>query len=155
MLSSLFVSQFAFATERARVVDVNEKMEERMVSSEKCYPVTEQKEIHSGNATAGTILGGIVGGVVGHQVGKGRGNDVATAAGAVIGALSGRELAGDDTPRYEERTVQKCRPVERIENRIVGYDVTYEYGGRTYQTVMRNRPGRTIPVNVVVQPLED
>ena len=33
---------------------------------------------------AGAVIGGIVGGVVGHQVGSGRGNDVATVAGALF-----------------------------------------------------------------------
>jgi uncharacterized protein YcfJ len=37
-------------------------------------------------------VGGIIGGVLGHQVGSGRGNDVATAAGAIGGAVAGNEV---------------------------------------------------------------
>jgi len=41
---------------------------------------------------AGAVIGGIVGGVLGHQVCSGRGNDVATAAGAIGGAVAGNEI---------------------------------------------------------------
>ena len=40
----------------------------------------------------GAVLGGIVGGVIGHQVGSGRGNTVATVAGAAGGAYAGNEI---------------------------------------------------------------
>ena len=40
---------------------------------------------------AGAVLGAVLGGVLGHQVGKGRGKDVATAAGAVAGGYGGYE----------------------------------------------------------------
>jgi uncharacterized protein YcfJ len=41
---------------------------------------------------AGAVLGGVVGGVLGHQVGSGRGNDVATVAGAAGGAYAGHQI---------------------------------------------------------------
>jgi outer membrane lipoprotein SlyB len=40
----------------------------------------------------GTVGGAVVGGVLGHQVGGGTGKTLATAAGAVGGALAGREI---------------------------------------------------------------
>lgn len=49
----------------------------------------EQKGESSGG---GAVLGGIVGGVIGHQVGSGRGNTVATVAGAAGGAYAGNEI---------------------------------------------------------------
>src|SRR5438034_11788643 len=49
----------------------------------------EQKGQGSG---AGAVVGGVVGGVVGHQFGSGRGNTVATIAGAGVGALAGNEV---------------------------------------------------------------
>jgi hypothetical protein len=39
----------------------------------------------------GMIAGGVVGGVLGHQIGSGRGNTVATVAGAAGGAYVGNE----------------------------------------------------------------
>ena len=44
--------------------------------------ITEKGESSGG----GMVLGGIVGGVIGHQIGSGRGNTVATVAGAAGGA---------------------------------------------------------------------
>ena len=40
----------------------------------------------------GMIAGGVVGGVLGHQIGSGRGNTVATVAGAAGGAYVGNEI---------------------------------------------------------------
>jgi len=41
---------------------------------------------------AGAVVGGVAGGVIGHQFGSGRGNTVATIAGAGVGALAGNEV---------------------------------------------------------------
>jgi len=49
----------------------------------------EQKGQGSG---AGAIIGGVAGGVIGHQIGSGRGNTVATIAGAGVGALEGNQV---------------------------------------------------------------
>jgi len=49
----------------------------------------QQQEKTSG---VGMVAGGVVGGVVGHQFGSGRGNTVATIAGAGLGALAGNEV---------------------------------------------------------------
>src|SRR5258705_10450123 len=40
----------------------------------------------------GLVAGGVVGGVVGHQSGSGRGNTVATIAGAGLGAVAGNQI---------------------------------------------------------------
>jgi outer membrane lipoprotein SlyB len=40
----------------------------------------------------GMVAGGVVGGVIGHQIGSGRGNTVATVAGAAGGAYVGNEV---------------------------------------------------------------
>ena len=40
----------------------------------------------------GMVAGGVVGGVVGHQIGSGRGNTVATIAGAGLGAMAGNQV---------------------------------------------------------------
>jgi uncharacterized protein YcfJ len=103
---------------------------------------------------AGAILGGIIGGVTGHQIGGGHGRDVATALGAVIGAgiggQSGRGYDGGERVNYEQR----CDTVNayRYEERVDGYDVTYRYNGRLYNTRLPYDPGRRIALNVDVQP---
>jgi outer membrane lipoprotein SlyB len=49
----------------------------------------------------GLVLGGLAGGVIGHQVGGGRGNDVATVAGALGGAFVGNNIEKSrDGDRY-------------------------------------------------------
>jgi outer membrane lipoprotein SlyB len=40
----------------------------------------------------GMVAGGVVGGVLGHQIGSGRGNTVATIAGAAGGAYAGNQI---------------------------------------------------------------
>jgi outer membrane lipoprotein SlyB len=40
----------------------------------------------------GMVAGGVVGGVIGHQIGSGRGNTVATIAGAGLGAVAGNQV---------------------------------------------------------------
>ena len=40
----------------------------------------------------GAITGGVLGGVLGHQIGSGRGNTVATIAGAGVGAYAGNQV---------------------------------------------------------------
>jgi len=40
----------------------------------------------------GMVAGGVVGGVLGHQIGSGRGNTVATVAGAAGGAYAGNQI---------------------------------------------------------------
>lgn len=47
----------------------------------------------------GAVAGGVVGGVIGHQVGDGDGQKVATAAGAVGGALLGNKIERDRATR--------------------------------------------------------
>jgi len=49
----------------------------------------EQKGQSSG---VGAIAGGVLGGVIGNQLGSGRGNTVATIAGAGVGAYAGNEV---------------------------------------------------------------
>jgi outer membrane lipoprotein SlyB len=49
----------------------------------------EQKGEASG---VGLVAGGVVGGVLGHQIGSGRGNTVATIAGAGVGAYAGNQV---------------------------------------------------------------
>ena len=59
-----------------------------------CGTVVNLKSVKKeGEASGvGAVAGGIIGGVLGHQVGSGRGNDVATVAGAAGGAYAGHTI---------------------------------------------------------------
>ena len=115
---------------------------------------TVEHEHGGGNKTAGGIVGGILGGVAGHQVGKGRGKTAATIVGTILGGKIGRDLSHDG-PRRVETHVENdtvCRTVNdyREEERLQGYNVTYRYQGRRYDTFMKTRPGKRINVKVKV-----
>jgi len=60
-------------------------------------------------------------------------------------------------PAYGNQTVyeQRCRNVtEHVrQQRVDGYEVTYRYGGRTYQTVTDHHPGDHLQVRVDVAPV--
>jgi uncharacterized protein YcfJ len=102
------------------------------------------------------IFGAIVGAVIGNRFGSGRGRDLATAAGAVLGGS-----IGHDAKRRRHRHVYN-EPVERCETRhefheqehVVGYQVKYRYGDRIYHSRTGQDPGDRIRVRVQVEPAE-
>lgn len=137
-----------------RINDPRRECRTEIISSEE--PVYRG---HSGNRSpAGVIIGGVTGGIVGNQVGKGRGRAAATAVGAVVGAIVGDRISnGLDGPRrveYEprEREIKRCHVVDNWENRLTGYQVDYEYNGRSYSRLMNEDPGRRFKVRVSVEP---
>jgi uncharacterized protein YcfJ len=66
----------------------------------------EQVPVQSAGAGyGGTIIGGIAGGLLGNQVVGGNGRTLATAVGAVTGAVVGDRISSN-SPGY--RTVQLC-----------------------------------------------
>ena len=114
----------------------------------------------------GAVLGAIVGGVIGHQLGNSTGGrDHGTAAGAVIGGLVGNSIEKDSDDGYRRasrdayvervpvtRDVERCDTIADAEERIVGYEVRYEYNGRELRARMPYDPGQQMPVNVEVRP---
>ena len=108
---------------------------------------------------AGAVVGAIVGGVIGHQFGNSTaGRDHGTAAGAVVGGLIGNQVERDSSrDTVVERTpvgreVERCRFVPETRDRVVAYDVRYEYNGREFRTRMAYDPGPEMAVNVDVRP---
>ncbi len=106
---------------------------------------------------APAVMGGIIGGVIGNQFGHGRGRHAATAAGAMLGyelvrdAQGGHYVPGRSYTRYERR----CEPQTRYHQyeQVTGYEVTYRYHGRLYQTVTEHPPGPQLQVRVDVSPV--
>jgi uncharacterized protein YcfJ len=151
----------------ARVVDV-EPLRRRIRVSEpvrECWDEVDYRADGptSSNHIGGTLVGALIGGALGNQVGHGHGRQVARAAGAIIGGAIGhsasqqrqreRERYGD---RYgdRERVYERCevRYRDSYEERIDGYEVTYEYAGRRYVTEMPYDPGDRIRIRVDVTP---
>lgn len=55
---------------------------------------------------------------------------------------------GEGAPAPQTQTVQNCHTETVYENRVVGYNVTYEYAGKQYMVQMPKDPGPTVTVNV-------
>jgi len=108
-----------------------------------------------------TVLGGVIGAVLGSKVGGGSGRYASAAIGSMVGGMAGREVY-ENVQRNRSRTaeVRVCDPEptsdrryddRAAEERVEGYDVTYEYGGRQYVTRTDYHPGDRIRVRVDVR----
>ncbi len=160
----------------ARVVSARPIYERIPVSREECWSERqrgyEERRITRSDTGApigaGTVLGAVIGGVVGHQFGNSSGGrDRGTAAGAIVGGLIGNQVERDNAGpgaaresveverRPLTREVERCRTVEEVREATVGYEVAYDYQGRTFTTRMQGDPGRTVRVRVDVVPIDE
>lgn len=126
-------------------------------------------------AVVGAVVGGIIGNRIGkhaerkhrgyrhrghrgrgyghhrrHHRGRNHSNRGLAAAGAVIGGVIGNEIHKSRHPDgyrrgYETRCEARTR--YRDEPRLLGYDVTYRYNGRLYETRMDYDPGSEVRVD--------
>lgn len=127
----------------------------------------------------GKLLGALVGGALGNTIGKGDGRKATTIGGAVLGYAiagsiqrqnhsgSGYGYGGYNGGGYDNDynngygygdsgyyNSPRCQIVTeyRRDRRVVGYDVTYDYRGRTQHVRSAVNPGNSIRVRVDVQP---
>lgn len=103
-----------------------------------------------------TVLGGIVGAALGSKVGGGSARYATAAVGSMVGGMAGREIYETSQRNRREASVTVCDPVREDayrdrEDQVVGYDVTYVYGGREYTTRTDHHPGDRIRVRVDVR----
>lgn len=159
-LCALPLAQAAEFEDFARVVRVSPRVEQVRQPRQECRtdyvqaPVQTQPQQRS---AGGSIIGGIAGALVGNQVGGGTGRVAATAAGAIAGAVVGDRIDNNgrtvqQPQQYQEQAVKQCRTVDAWESRTVGYDVTYDYRGRNYTSVMSRDPGQRVRLRVSVEP---
>lgn len=128
----------------AQIVSVKPRYITKTVPYESCkqVPHTILVHPHRGTNGGGAVLGGVAGGLVGNQIGRGNGNIAATIGGTIVGAMVGNQMERDMNNRPEYRTVYEtiCK-TRYAEKRVVsGYDVTYEYEGKTGKKFMKTRP---------------
>jgi uncharacterized protein YcfJ len=91
---------------------------------------------------AGTAIGAVAGGLLGHMVGGGKGNTVATVAGAVGGGYAGNRIEASHQQGQVVSSVQRrCDTVSNANGNIVAYDVHYVYNGVTRTVRMDHDPG--------------
>lgn len=109
--------------------------------------VTHQKPVQDQHQVAGTALGAVVGGLIGNQIGGGSGKKIATVAGAIGGGYAGNKaqerMQVNDTYTTTET---QCNTVIDTSEKVVGYTVKYELGGKVDQVRMDRDPGKQIPV---------
>jgi uncharacterized protein YcfJ len=148
--------------DRARVVSVDPVVRTVTISTprQECWDeVVTVQQPTNGKTYTPEILGSILGAAVGNQFGGGRGRDVATIAGAVLGGSLGHDIKRRRSYASQgsrEVVEQRCRTIneQHVEERIDGYEVTYRFRGRDYATRMPYDPGDHIPVRVTVEPVE-
>ena len=126
---------------------------------QECWVETVQRGGHKEYSATGTLLGGVIGAAIGNKLGhKKRNKQVGAVAGALLGASIGNDISRRNAPRhggYAEQ-VEKCQTVQETvqEERIVGYDVSYRYQGKTYRTRTNRDPGDSIKLRLSVTPVE-
>ncbi|MBC7859391.1 MAG: hypothetical protein H7Z39_11560, partial [Burkholderiaceae bacterium] len=78
------------------------------------------------------------------------------AAGAIAGAVAGdrRVNSGNTGGGMQEQQVRQCRTVDHWVSQNNGYEVTYDYRGRNYTTMMSYDPGERIKLRVSIEPMQ-
>lgn len=144
----------------ARVVNVSPIYKTVRISTpyRECW--NEERVVHhNGHNSSATpvVIGGLLGGVIGSRFGKGRGKDVATVAGVLLGASIANDMRrnryhGGGSHVVEEQVCQTSHEYTE-EERVDGYKVRYRYKGNTYVTRMDDHPGKRIKVHVQISPV--
>jgi uncharacterized protein YcfJ len=132
------------AGEMGRVISTTPVIQQFAVPTQVCG--TQQIAVQQPKSGAGGLMGAIAGGVVGNAVGAGSGRALATMIGVMGGAAMGDNIEG--APPAQVQNVQNCTTQTNYENRTVGYNVVYEYGGRQYNVQMPQAPGQFIALQV-------
>jgi len=144
-LGLLGATSAASAAEYATVVSATPITTSVAAPRQECYQ--SEQLVQQQPSGAGAVIGAIAGGVIGNQFGHGFGRAAATGLGAVAGSAIGNNVeAGANPPTTVP--VQRCRTVQAYEQRIVGYDVVYDYHGQRYSTRLPNDPGARLAIEI-------
>lgn len=142
-----------------RVVSVDPVRQAASAPQRECHDevVTRHVPVKDQHQIAGTAIGAVAGGLLGNQIGGGKGRTLATVAGAVGGGYAGHEI---QERRQETNTttatVRKCNTVAGTAgDKIVAYDVRYEYNGVTRSVRMDHDPGDRVEVQEGVSVVSD
>ena len=154
----------------AEVIDISPVYHtfEHRIPQRDCWPERVRIEPSHKQRSSATpaIVGGIIGGAIGNAVGHSKTNKK---VGTVVGSILGLSV-GNDIGRRQQRNsgysgghtgvsykqIERCEVNHIIERKekLVGYDVSYNYHGQTYTTRMDQHPGKRIKVSVNVSPVE-
>ena len=144
--------------DNARVRSVQPQYENVSVPRQECTSqwVNETRRVSGGREYGGAVIGGVAGALLGNQIGRGHGREASTALGAVVGAFAGDRIANRDrVDQYQEvpREVTTCQMVNDVQQRLTGYQVSYEYRGQQFTALMPQDPGPSLQVRVSVDPV--
>nr|WP_243433988.1 glycine zipper 2TM domain-containing protein [Pseudomonas sp. 50_B] len=136
--------------EYAQVLAVQPVKQQIKTPREVCkdVAVTRQRPVKDEHQILGTVAGAVGGGLLGSMIGGGNGKKIATVAGAVGGGYAGNKVQEGMQERDTYTTTQtRCNTVNDISEKVVGYDVKYDLGGKQGQVRMDRDPGSQIPVD--------
>jgi uncharacterized protein YcfJ len=134
----------AMAQELGQVLSKSPVYQQVVVPRQTCtqVPVTQQTP----SSGAGALMGAIAGGAMGNAIGDGSGRALATVIGIMGGAMVGERIEGPSGAWTQNQT--HCSTQNVTENRLVGYNVVYEYAGKHYNVQLPQDPGTTIPLQI-------
>jgi uncharacterized protein YcfJ len=142
----------------ARVVSVT-PVHQQSAPQQVCHDevVTQHKPVQDTHQIAGTAIGAVAGGLLGNQIGGGKGRTLATVAGAVGGGYAGHEIqANHQRNATVSSTQRRCETVQGSGgDKVVAYDVSYEYNGVTRTVRMDHDPGDRLQVQEGVVAVSD
>ena len=134
----------AGAQEVGKVLSSTQVIQQVAVPRQVC--TTEQVAVQPSKSGAGAAMGAIAGGTVGNAMGGGSGKVAATMLGIFGGAILGDKIEGPSSPQLQ--TQQHCTAQNILENRVIGYNVTYEFAGKHYNVQLPSDPGPTIKLQI-------
>lgn len=142
-LSITLTCSAALAQEFGQVISRSPLYQQVAVPRQVCQPVAVA--VQPANSGAGALMGAIAGAAIGQQIGGGSGQALATMAGVIGGAMLGDRI---ESPATQLGQQQHCTVQNLMENRLVGYQVLYEYAGKQYSVQLAQDPGPTIALQV-------
>ncbi len=149
ILAATFSAQAATYEDYGRVISVQEKYGTNGQPRKVCNGGSGGSG--SSGFGVGTVIGAASGGLLGHTVGHKSGNVATTAVGAVVGAVAGTAI--ENGMNNNVNNGRDCYMVNDQQPRVIGYDVTYEYGGRQLTDYFQTPPnGDTIRIRVNTMP---
>jgi uncharacterized protein YcfJ len=141
---ALVASALSLAQEVGRVVSSTPIFQQ--VGQPRNVCTTEQVAVQPPKSGAGALMGALAGGAMGNVVGGGGGKAAATMIGIMGGAIVGDSIEGQ--PMAQTRNIQRCSTQTFYENRVVAYNVVYDYAGKQYSVQMPRDPGATVQLQI-------
>jgi uncharacterized protein YcfJ len=138
-------------TDMATITWVHPRMETINAPRQSCQLV--QESIPQERSVTGAVIGGVAGAIIGSQVGGGSARIASGAVGAGVGAIVGDRIDNSNNG-ITTRQVERCSLIDNYQQVVRGYDVTYQYQNRTFQTYMTTpvKEGDAIRLKVNVTP---